>query len=324
MKHPSRWRFELSLFLLLAFAFSPAFAVWSGRLSGTVTDENGRPMPGVTITVTGSGAVGRHTVTSNARGFYNVLGLPLREPLVVRADAPGKVTMVYRGLLAREESGTKRDFRLRPPGMHEILVITAPGHEAYEEASAGLQETITGQVVAVEVTGHGLSDARAVRRALGDLPNVVIAIGRDAARLARENIRNVPVVHVMVPDPLGVDMVATNLCGVALNGGYQSTLERLAQLDPAARRLVTLYDPHRLARAVADLQQAAAGVSMTLDAVSVDDPATLLSAASALQPGAYDAFFLLMDPGLLDMETLGGWVIGSVRSASSTSSRTLP
>jgi len=299
------WRRFPLPFLLLLLAVAPAFAVWSGRLTGTVTDEDGRPMPGVAITVTGSGTVGRRSATTDDEGVYMVLGLPLREELVVRADAPGKVSMVYRGVLARENYGTRRDFRLRPPGLHEILVIAAPGHEAYGEARAGLDDTIAGRVVTLDLTGRNLHDARALHRSLEDLPNAVIAIGRDAAHLARENIRTVPVVYLMVPDPLGVDMVATNICGVALNGGYESTLERFARFDPAAHRLVTFYDPHRLARAVTDLQQAAAGMGMRLDAVSVDTPSALLSAVSALRPGAYDALFLMMDPGLLDMETLG-------------------
>jgi len=295
---------HLALLAVLTVCSVSAHAETGGRLSGKVTDEAGRVIPGVAVSVTGSGAVGHYVGTTNRHGIYTVLGLPLREPLVVRADAPGKVSVVYRGVMARKGSGTVRDFRLRPPGVHEILVVMKPDRDIYRAAQAGLEETISGDVKVIELTGGRLHDVRAVRSALDDSPNAVIAIGREAARIARQYIRDVPVVHVMVADPRGTDLVATNICGVALNGGFGDTLDRLAALEPSASRLITIYDPRRLAHAVQDLRRAAADRGMTLDTATVRDRSEFLSAVRRIDPGGVDALFLLMDPDLLDRPTL--------------------
>src|SRR5262245_51223713 len=113
-----------ALLIMLALSAVPAMA--QGRLSGYVTGEDGSALPGVTIEVTGPGAVGVHHAVSDDRGFYELPGLPPYETLVVSARREGRVPVTYAGLRAVSGHGTRRDFRLRTPGHYEVLVVLDP------------------------------------------------------------------------------------------------------------------------------------------------------------------------------------------------------
>ena len=63
--------FFFSLLIGLLIASAPAFAQrTTGDIVGTVTDDTGAVVPGVTVTLTGAGAAGAFTSITSARGFY--------------------------------------------------------------------------------------------------------------------------------------------------------------------------------------------------------------------------------------------------------------
>jgi ABC-type uncharacterized transport system substrate-binding protein len=288
--------------VLATLLAAPAAAAWgAGRLSGYVTDENGQPLGGVTIEVTGSGTVGLHQAVSDARGFYELPGLPQREPLVVTARSLGLVPVVYEGLAARAGHGTRRDIRLRPPGVRDVIVVLDARVPYHRIALAGARDEVQGTTTVLELSGSRTADLRSMRRVADTRPNAILAIGSEAARLARAAAPDIPVVYTMVMDPGGDDLAGTNLCGVALNDGFEGALDRLAAMKPGVRRLLTLYDPRRLAPAVGKLRRLARDRGMVLRALparNARQAAEALERAEREHPP--DAFYLLLDPALVD------------------------
>ncbi len=75
----NRWLAAL-LLLVVAASASPVFAQGgagsTGSIQGTVTDESGGVLPGVTVTASGESLMGVRTDTTNAQGIYRFLGLP--------------------------------------------------------------------------------------------------------------------------------------------------------------------------------------------------------------------------------------------------------
>jgi hypothetical protein len=70
-------RYLLAVALLLTIPVAVgAQGTQSGVLSGTVTDDAGGPMPGVTVTVTSPALLTPRTVFTGANGDYAVRGLP--------------------------------------------------------------------------------------------------------------------------------------------------------------------------------------------------------------------------------------------------------
>ncbi len=76
---------RVSSVLALVLSAAPAFAQrTTGSVVGTVTDESGALLPGVTVTIKGDAIVGVQTDVTNDKGFYRFAALP-----------PGTYTLTY-------------------------------------------------------------------------------------------------------------------------------------------------------------------------------------------------------------------------------------
>lgn len=277
-----------------------ALAETGGRLVGHVVDENFQPLQEALITVTGTGAVGVYTSRTDEKGWYSIVGLPMHEALIVKGEAPGKIDKVYAGIWVQRGQDTERDFRLRPPGHHEILVLLDPDNPTHVLALEGARSTLPGSIVEAVVKGTTLKDERLVRYEISHLPNAVVSIGRDASLLARREARQSPMIFMLVPDPKGDKLLRSNSCGIALNSGLQEQLARLAEVAPGAKNLVTVFNPRRLARVVRDLRAAAKERGMTLTARSARSVEEAARVLERMRSDPADVFFLLHDPEFFD------------------------
>ncbi len=280
----------------------PAWASPSGRLAGRVSDERGRALAGATLTLTGPGTAGLRLVTTDTRGFYQFQGIPTREPLDLRASAPGKEPLIFTGLRAREEIAARLDIRLRPPDWKVVLVALDPRVPYHQVARDGAATALDVDFRTLELQGDPRADADALRAALQERPNAVLAIGSDAARLARREIRDLPVVYTMALDPEGEGFEAANLCGTQLNGAFGDQLSVLASLSEGAATIATIYDPRRLDRDVRALERAGRQHGMRLTALPARSAADARACLRTLERGRHDAFVLLMDPQMIDPE----------------------
>ncbi|HPW17874.1 MAG TPA: TonB-dependent receptor [Candidatus Aminicenantes bacterium] len=68
--------------VLLNGAALLAQSVMEGKITGTVTDENGEPLPGVSVEITGATIMGKRAAVTSARGTFVFLNVP-----------PGKIAM---------------------------------------------------------------------------------------------------------------------------------------------------------------------------------------------------------------------------------------
>lgn len=112
----------LALVALLAFSAGTAQAqLQTGDLFGTVTDNQGEPLPGVTVTLSGIGAP-RVTIT-NAEGQFRFLGLsPGDYQLVVALE--GFSTVEYPNINIRVGRTTTVEVTLSP-AIEETITVTS-------------------------------------------------------------------------------------------------------------------------------------------------------------------------------------------------------
>jgi Ca-activated chloride channel homolog len=154
-----RTRVAASLAVVLSIVLGVGFSVASGLgrttsefgfLAGTVTDETGSALPGVTITITGPQ---RRTTVTNDRGEFRFPGLPPGS-YEVRAALAGfrlsvtKVTVVGRRV-------ERIAVRLQVAGVQEtVTVAAAPVEDATRNAMQGFIEAgVPGGVVGGVVGG---------------------------------------------------------------------------------------------------------------------------------------------------------------------------
>lgn len=128
-----------SLALLLISA-SAAWAQGTGEITGTIVDDTGGRMPGVSVTVT-NGATGavRSSVT-NESGIYSVPALPPGTYTVV-AELQGFRSQTRRDLLLQVQQVARVDLTLGTGAVTESVVVTA------ETALLATADSTVGQVI---------------------------------------------------------------------------------------------------------------------------------------------------------------------------------
>ncbi len=298
------WHRAVLVAVVLVAATTLSLAEGVGVVSGRVTDERGVPLEGVEVVLTSPGVLGRMNAVTGVDGRYWFPAVPGNHELTVRAEAPGRVPVEYVGHTARRNGSITIDFRLRAPGEYDILVLIEDEIPYLQTALEGALSTMPGRTDLLSVDDGGPATARALRERIADRPSAVLAFGEKAARLARRHVRDVPIVYSMVPEPHDSDLSTANICGVPLNGGYAAQVDSLLQVLPSARRVATVYNAHRMQRAMEQLREAVDAAGLELVAAHVHDGprADLGPVLAAIEGERIDAFFLLLDPDLIDGE----------------------
>lgn len=290
--------------VVLAAATSLPLCEGVGVVSGRVTDERGVPMDGVVVVLTSPGVPGSMTALTNEGGRYWFPAVPGNHPLTIRAQAAGRVPVEYVGHTARRNGSIGVDFRLRRPGEYEILVLLEDGIPYLRTALDGALSTMPGHMTLQVVEDTSAASARRLHEQIEERPSAVIAFGETAAVLARRNVRDIPVVYSMVPEPLESGLTTANMCGVPLNGGFAAQVGHLIGVMPEARRIGTLYNANRMDRVVEDLKAAVEAAGLELVAAHVHDGprADLRPVLAELAASDIDAFVMLLDPDLIDAQ----------------------
>jgi hypothetical protein len=116
------WAFILCLLLVLVSA-APAQEL-TGSLRGTVTDNEGNPLPGVTITASSPVLMGVLTSVTTDRGIFRFPSLP-PGTYTVKAELPGFKTLERTGVVVRVGMTVAIDISLEPAAIAEEITVTA-------------------------------------------------------------------------------------------------------------------------------------------------------------------------------------------------------
>jgi hypothetical protein len=110
MKNINLWGRFVAVAALLLLVGSPAFAqLQTGNLYGVVTDDQGAPLPGVTVTLSGSGAPS--VQVTNAQGQFRFLGLGPGS-YNLRAELEGFSTIEYPNISINVGRNTQIEVQL--------------------------------------------------------------------------------------------------------------------------------------------------------------------------------------------------------------------
>ena len=109
--------------LMLCFATSAAAQTGDGSLRGTVTDEQGAALPGVTITVTSPALLSARTDVTDETGAYRVINLP-PGAYVITAELPGFATFRREGVQLRAGANFLVDVTMALGELKETITVT--------------------------------------------------------------------------------------------------------------------------------------------------------------------------------------------------------
>jgi vitamin B12 transporter len=154
--------------ILSLLLFSISASLVSGEsgasLAGNVTDPQGRPVSGTTLTLSSrSGAAGAAT-TSDSSGAYRFEGLPGGDYLL-RADTEGFAPALAADIHLGAGSAAKRDIALSIAGVHEQVVVTA-------SSTPQAPEQVSKPVTVIDQSEADLRDASSLSDAVDLAPGV--------------------------------------------------------------------------------------------------------------------------------------------------------
>ena len=155
--------------------------------------------------------------------------------------------------------------------------------------------------VAVGVTPYLLDSNLAngpelIAKIEGRHPRLIFAIGSNAAQLAHDSIRDVPIVYSMVLNPSKRDLSRTNICGISLDVSPKEQLAFLAKLKPSVKRVGTIYDPSTSDNVIDEAAAFARSAGFELVRKRAQNIKEALVAIKELDSEPIDAFLMILDP----------------------------
>jgi outer membrane receptor protein involved in Fe transport len=133
------------LFALLALSPVAALGQTTGSINGTVTDDTGGVLPGVTVTVTGPALMGAQTAVTNERGQYR---FPMLAPGVYRLtyELQAFATVVREGIQVNITFTATVDVAMRVASLEETLTVTGAA-PVVDVTNTNIQNTFTAQMM---------------------------------------------------------------------------------------------------------------------------------------------------------------------------------
>lgn len=199
-----------------------------------------------------------------------------------------------------------------------LLLTAAPGESAAEDSrrvvvlesgsAAPYKEAIEGFRTAlpdgVEVYQEKISGppTETVERVHAHRPDLVVAVGSKAAAWAIVNTRSVPVVFLMVLNPVASGLVASleqpgeRVTGAALDIPLSAQFEVLRQVL-RAKRVAVLSDPGQSGSLIDEARRVAGRHGIELTAIPVNDPKDLDAALERVR--GFDALWAIADRTVL-------------------------
>jgi len=118
------------LFVIMACLLLTSLAgsqeLQSGSIRGRVIDDNGQPLPGVTITISGPALLRKITVVTNAEGMFRAPFVSPGSDYEIRAELPGFETIIRKGIIVNLGKTITLELQMKPSAVQEEVTVLAP------------------------------------------------------------------------------------------------------------------------------------------------------------------------------------------------------
>lgn len=188
----------------------------------------------------------------------------------------------------------------RPSWAFKTVVLMSSDIKPYEEALQGFRNSC--DCNAITISANGRDSSSVLDEIRGQHPDLVLAIGVDALSMV-ENIRDLPVVYVMVTGPSSYVQGRDNISGVSMYVSPSSYLDAMTKLFPWAKRVGVIYDRGNSRAYVKEAARVAAarGIELiTKEASAADAVPRLMDSMK----GRIDIFWMLPEAALLNSATV--------------------
>lgn len=183
----------LSLFVV-SFSFSQTIP--TGKLGGTITDDEGIPLPGVNVAINSPALILPQLVsTTNNSGYYRFVGLP-SGAYTVKCEMPGFKTLIREGIVVTAGRNTTLSLTLEQSAIAETVVVKG------KAPTVDFQSTSTG----ITLDKQALENLP-IGRTVADLANLAPGMYGNAAHGSDILVNKTTVDGMIVTNPLHGVMV---------------------------------------------------------------------------------------------------------------------
>ena len=187
----------------------------------------------------------------------------------------------------------------------DIAILQSSDIAAYREAIAGLKATGPIGAIYTEYDAQGDLELgkKLARKMRASNASMVVAVGLKAALAAKVEIVDVPIVYMMILDPLKHQLTAANMTGTLLEVPVDRQLKIMRTFLPTLHRLGSLYDPAKTSSRMKDAVQQATVNDFQLKGLPVESDKDVPQQLRTLLPEV-EALWLIPDSTVLTNESV--------------------
>jgi putative ABC transport system substrate-binding protein len=187
----------------------------------------------------------------------------------------------------------------------DIAILQSSDIAAYREAIAGLKTTGPIGAIYTEYDAQGDLELgkKLARKLRASNASLVVAVGLKAALAAKVEIVDVPIVYMMILDPLKHQLTAANMTGTLLEVPVDRQLKIMRTFLPTLHQLGALYDPAKTSSRVKEAVQQATISDFQLKGLPVESDKDVPQQLRALLSDV-EALWLIPDSTVLTNESI--------------------
>jgi putative ABC transport system substrate-binding protein len=187
----------------------------------------------------------------------------------------------------------------------EIVILKSSGIAAYDQAVEGFKATAPSAALYTEYDLRGDLDLgkKLAKKIRASDASLVVAVGLKAALAAKLEIVDIPIVYMMILDPLKYQLNGSNMTGTLLETPLDRQLRLLHTLLPTKHRLGVLYDPSKTAARIKEAELQASANEFQLQGFPVAGEKEVPQQLRALL-ATVDALWLMPDSTVLTDESI--------------------
>jgi len=187
----------------------------------------------------------------------------------------------------------------------EIAILKSSDLKAYNEAVEGFKAAAPGGAVYTEYDLRGDLERgkQLARRIRASDSSLVVAVGLKAALAAKLEIVDIPILYMMILDPMKHHLATANMTGVLLDIPTDRQLKVLHAFLPSVRRIGTLYDPNKTSTKLKEAESWASSHEFQLRGFPVENEKEVPQQLRSLL-SVSEALWLIPDSTVLTDESI--------------------
>jgi len=191
------------------------------------------------------------------------------------------------------------------PSKKTVAILLEKDIKIYRLAYEGLESALNSYALSKkDMMGDRSRGEKLAHEMNRKKPDLIVAIGTDAAVIARETIRDIPIVFCLALHPEEKSLVGESICGVSLNVPFGDQLAVLKQLALNIKKIGVIYDPDYTEGVVAEATETAARMETILVARPARNMEEVAEALKDMEESQeIDAFWMIFDPVLVNKLT---------------------